>query len=262
MGITLRSPDGQEWVLGVDNEGLLTTVEGTGGAPSSGNSTITLQSVVDYARTFTKLVPIVGVGGFSNEPALTICNDVIQDILSFPYNWKWNRSSAPSFNTVDKQQDYSAAISDFGWLENATIEFTASTDTPKPRADIEVVRNLPRMSTIGDPLKLCMAEDDGTTVVWRVSPVPGSAIWTVYPIYQRRAPIKTALTDTWAPIPDELAFVYRQGFLAHAYKHLGEMQVAQFEYQKFERQIRKALGLKDAEQTNEGFYPEVPIMLG
>jgi len=96
-------------------------------------STLTLQAVVNWSRTFTKLVPIVGVGGFANEPALSICNDVLSEILMGgldpktgrpfgPFPWKWNRKSITSFPTVDKQQDYALNYTDVGYLESCVLE--------------------------------------------------------------------------------------------------------------------------------------------
>lgn len=69
-------------------------------------STITLQSVIDFNRTRTRMVQLVNVGGIPNQPALDICNDVLQTLLSSPNNWKFNKSSLPSFTTVQNQQDY------------------------------------------------------------------------------------------------------------------------------------------------------------
>jgi hypothetical protein len=69
-------------------------------------STVTIQQTVNFALTHTKLVPLVGVGGFSNEPALTIANDTLQEILSAPFNWKFNRKELQMFVTQTNKQDY------------------------------------------------------------------------------------------------------------------------------------------------------------
>lgn len=225
-------------------------------------STITINAVVDWARTQTKMVPIVGVGGFSNEPAMTIANNVIQEMLAYPYNWKFNRTSLTAFDSTEGTQEYtSTSVSNFGWLERAYVEMKASTSTPKPIYQLEVVQSLPKVSEKSDPNKLAYDRDSGSDIILRLDYPASSTVWTVYADYQKKAPLKTALGDTWSPFPDELAFVYRQGFLAMAFKHTGDPRFT-IEYQQFQVAIAKALGLKDAEQEHAGFFPELPIMRG
>ena len=50
--------------------------------------------------------PLIGAGGVPNEPALSICNDVLQTLLSSPYDWKFNKGSILPFTTIPYQQDY------------------------------------------------------------------------------------------------------------------------------------------------------------
>lgn len=69
-------------------------------------STLTLKSVVDFCRTRLRMIQLVGVGGVPDQPALDICNDVLQTLLSSPNNWKFNKTSIPSFTTIQNQQDY------------------------------------------------------------------------------------------------------------------------------------------------------------
>ena len=60
-------------------------------------STRTLKQTVQWAQTLTQMVPIIGVAGFINEPALTICNNVLQEMIQKPYNWKFNSVDGPTF---------------------------------------------------------------------------------------------------------------------------------------------------------------------
>lgn len=227
-------------------------------------STITLQEVVQWAQTFTKLIPIIGVGGYTNEPALSICNDVIQEILSEPYNWKFNSKVAVPFvtDTNANTQDYQQNITDCGWLESCSLEDAVSTQQPKPIEPIEVVRNLRPSSLIGIPEKIAFINENDAGITFRLWPIPSKAkLWNVKPVYQKKAPIKEGLQETWSPIPDELSAVYRQGFLAMAYKHADDPR-ADIEYKKFQMMIQKALGLKDAEGNSEGFVPDFGLFLG
>jgi len=234
-------------------------------------STVTLQNVTDWARTYTKLIPIIGVGGFANEPALSICNNVIQAFLTRPYAWPFNRKTlATPIDTVDKQQDYTlTGVADIGWIERGYVEEKAFTGTPKPIKDLEIVRALPKDSVIGArPFKICKDRESGAgnvdTIV-RVWPLPGTVIWTVNLDYQIKAPLKTTMTGAgtgdWSPIPDELTSVIRQGFLAEALKHADDNR-AMNELNLFYAMLRNALGFEDVGVSHQGFVPDRALMMG
>lgn len=74
--------------------------------PTSTLSTITVQSIINYVRTHIALKSLLGVGGFSNEPGMSIANDVLQYLLSKPFSWKFNRKDLPFFVTQPFIQDY------------------------------------------------------------------------------------------------------------------------------------------------------------
>lgn len=69
-------------------------------------STRTLQSIVDVVQTAKGMKPLVGVGGIINQPALELCNNTLQELLSSPYNWRFNKNSILPFTTIANQQDY------------------------------------------------------------------------------------------------------------------------------------------------------------
>lgn len=227
-------------------------------------STITLQEVVQWAQTFTKLIPIIGVGGYENEPALSICNNVIQEMLSEPYNWKFNSKNAIPFKTdsLNNTQDYVQNITDCGWLEACTRLDQDSTQQPQPIFQIDTVRNLPPSSEVGVPKRIAFINETDASLTFRLWPVPNkSKVWTIQPVYQKKPPLKSGLSDTWSPIPDELAYVYRQGFLAMAYKHADDPRY-DAEYAKFLMMIQKALGFADAEADSDGFFPDGGLFIG
>lgn len=70
------------------------------------SSTITLQTVVNLASTHSDLMPLAGVGGYNQEPALSLCNDTLQDLLSAPHDWKFNAIDMPFLVTANTRQDY------------------------------------------------------------------------------------------------------------------------------------------------------------
>jgi hypothetical protein len=69
-------------------------------------STITVQSIINYTRVHVALKNLLGVGGFSNEPGMSIANDVLQFLLAKPFSWKFNRKDLPFFVTQPFTQDY------------------------------------------------------------------------------------------------------------------------------------------------------------
>ena len=70
------------------------------------NSTITLQNVVNFCSTHADLLPLANVGGYTNEPALSLCNDALSDLITDPNDWVFNRKEMPSLFTCPSKQDY------------------------------------------------------------------------------------------------------------------------------------------------------------
>ena len=116
-----------------------------------GNSTRTLQDVVDGVSAIGDLNPVFkNTGGFANQPAVSIANATMSDLISQRFNWKWNRIKIPPFPLTSNQQDYaSVAVTNLGWLENAVAVDINNTSFPQPTARVEVVRDLPYSSTAG-----------------------------------------------------------------------------------------------------------------
>lgn len=70
------------------------------------NTTLTLQSVVNFASIHAELAPLSNVGGISLEPALSLANDTLQELITKPNAWKFNRFEMPIFVTTTYKQDY------------------------------------------------------------------------------------------------------------------------------------------------------------
>lgn len=113
-----------------------------------GNSTIRLQEVVADAGTLGDVAPSLATGGSSQQPALSIANDVMQAIINGgpggqPYNWKWNRYNLPVFYTNSLQQDYFIpGLVNIGWLESAWAVNINQTSVPKSSFPIEIDKDL------------------------------------------------------------------------------------------------------------------------
>lgn len=117
-------------------------------------SSITLQQVVNSARAYAELTPVLGASGWQQEPALTIANDVMQRFLSEPLNWKFNRAAVQPFQTIALQQDYVTGITNMGWLEQGWRIDINNTSNPKPVFSMETVRDLAMTSTQASPFNI------------------------------------------------------------------------------------------------------------
>lgn len=127
-----------------------------------GNSSTKLQQVVDFVRTNAELSPVLSQGGFSQEPALTIANDVMIAMLAQPFNWKWNRIRMPFFYTNSFQQDYAfTTVNNLAWLEYAILIDINSSSEPKDKYTLETNRDLPETSVqYGRPGQVCWLPND------------------------------------------------------------------------------------------------------
>jgi hypothetical protein len=84
------------------------------------NSNISAQSLLDFARIHAKLIPVIGVGGISGEPGISIVNDVLGEVFAAPYNWKFNRNEMTMFMTRQFVQDYTVSGAIAFVLQNST----------------------------------------------------------------------------------------------------------------------------------------------
>jgi hypothetical protein len=321
-------------------------------------STQTLQQTVNYAATQTDLMPLAGIGGYTNEPALTFANDAVAEILAPPFAWKFNQKTAPIFVTGQGRQDSRFAgacafvlespggvgvelasangvvevgttvtvktldrhnftvgqtvymtgntvaaynstetislnssawsggwvilttptstsftfthassglavsgapgITDFRWLESASMVSELDTSSPRGVDPVQASRKLQTSGTMARPDSVCVSDTSTAGIVLvRFRFAPDSTPWGVSLVYQMKPPVFTALTATWAPIPDEFAYVYRQMFLAKAYANT---QKADVEYKKAQIAVNKALSSDDSEQSDEYFTPAASLM--
>ena len=114
----------------------------------TGNSSIKIRQLVDDARTFGDIAPVLPTGGFSLQPALSIVNDTMTAMLmgspdGEPFNWKWNRIIIPPFYINSYQQDYFIpGLVNLGWLESCTAVYQNLSTFPKNIYPVEVRRDL------------------------------------------------------------------------------------------------------------------------
>jgi hypothetical protein len=126
------------------------------------NSTVTLQNVVDYVSTIGDLMAQLPAGGFSNLQALGLANDVIADLISKRFNWKFNRLVVTPFLTNSLQQDYcTIATKNIGWVESAAAVDINNSALPKPISPVLAVQDIELTSmSLGKPVRVCWMPND------------------------------------------------------------------------------------------------------
>jgi hypothetical protein len=165
-----------------------------------GNSTITLQKIMDGVSAIGDLNPVFNnTGGWADEPALTIGNDVMSELISIRFPWKWNRVRIPPFALTTYQQDYSSPVTGLGWLENGSRVDINNSSYPPPTWPIYVVRDLEASNVMGGwPYQVCWFYNrDLQQGVW-----PGPSIIYTQPIGANTAPSNplTNITDVYGNI--------------------------------------------------------------
>lgn len=321
--------------------------------------TQTIRSVVNFASTHVELMPIADVGGYSNEPAISLANDTVQELCSQPHAWEFNQKNSnllctqvglqeqpfagasaftsaygasiglatdnaisESGNTVTVntlhahnmsvgetvymtgntvaaynstftslptgsawsggwtitavpstttfQFTHATAglansgapgITDFAWLESATMISVFDTAAVPFVWEVQAVRSLKRSSQEGRPRKVAITREAAGVITVRYEYVPTSGVWGLTLTYQAKPPLKTTLSDTWSPFPDEFGFVYRQAFLARCYRYLNHPR-ADAEEQRAQMAIAKALRADDREDIDQYITPVTTIMDG
>jgi hypothetical protein len=112
---------------------------------------------------------------------------------------------------------------------------------------------------------------DGT-VVWTVADPAGAAlrmstlppssgiVWSVYCVYQKKAPKLNSLTSLITPIPDDYSYLFRQGFISMLRKHqdAGDRKSVDA-FQQWLLDLNTALRAADREQQAFSFYPSSGI---
>lgn len=141
-----------------------------------GNSSYTLQNLVDIARTRGDIAPALPTGGAYETVALSAANDAMTEMLAgsakgSPYNWKFNRINIPPFFINSYQQDYASNVVALGWLESCGAYNTSSTQFPKPYRVVEVKKDvLLTNQQTGNLAKIQWMQNDNLTYgTWGVS---------------------------------------------------------------------------------------------
>lgn len=153
-----------------------------------GNSSVSVQSVIDHIVTQGIPSPLSHPAGYGTQLALDIGTDVMSDLISKRFNWKWNRHLAPALYTNSWQQDYPypGTVNTMGWLENADRIDINNTSNPKPLKQITARKDLPLTSYCRGPVSdVCWVYNSEMKLgAW-----PGAGV-TYYPLVTGINPVK------------------------------------------------------------------------
>jgi len=114
------------------------------------SSTVKLQKIVNIAKAFGDIEPVLNVAGTSVELPLMIATDVMNAILSEPFPYKFNDLAVPQFVTNSFQQDYvilypnGSSLTTLSWLERGIAVDINNDAQPKPYRLVECGRQLPQ----------------------------------------------------------------------------------------------------------------------
>lgn len=149
--------------------------------------------------------------GTSNMPIIGIANIVRNIILAAPMQWSFNRGENTSYTLIKDLQDYTLAISDFGYLEAASIK---DPDDGKYYEIPDILNNeaLAKSTTSSRPQTISIHNITGP--VLRFSAVPNKA-YPLYLVYQKVATQFSTTSNPWSPIPDTLSDVYNNMCLGY-----------------------------------------------
>lgn len=218
------------------------------------STTITIQQTLNWCAAFIVGRPSSGVLGFANEPGLTTANKIIGTILAPPFRWSWNRKENSSVTTAQGTTDYAVALSNFGYLERAVYANSALNPSQK-EIQIYQEKALSIEAKQGPPSWIApIFDDDNGNVTFRVSPAPDApgsppANYNLTLTFQQSPVLVTALSQTWAPIPDKLAYLYETAMLAHL-QGMYSAQLFALGMEMFFRQlVGAAEGLSETEKN-------------
>ena len=151
----------------------ITGVNFLGTSVGSQGSTYTIQNLIDRTKSISGIEAVYNtVGGYSEEPALTAANDVMNEICSVNFPHKWNRNQLPQFYTWSWQQDYALVNPDnssvyaFEWLEKGMAINISSSQIPKPWCRVECGRDLPKRTGTYSFNSATQMDDPGYVLSW------------------------------------------------------------------------------------------------
>jgi hypothetical protein len=204
-----------------------------------------LQQSVNYALTYIQYSPLtVGTG---NEPAISIANEIQNTILNAPMTWGWNRNENNSLTINSSNQDYTILLTDFSFLEKATL-----TDTSGNVFEVLDVYNTAALGKAnankkGRPNAISVNfVSYGSSVTLRFMGIPDQT-YTVLLTYQKLVLPFTATSQSWT-IPDQYLDIYNNLFVGEAMAVVDDARANQYRQRGIATLLAKAEGLTEMQK--------------
>jgi hypothetical protein len=183
-----------------------------------------LSDTINYISPFCRYMnPAIGA---SSMPILGIANLVRNIILAAPMIWPWNRNTTDVITTAVGTQDYSTTLSDFSFLEKASL---LDPDETKIYQIPSVMNNdaLAKATVTARPNAIAVQSWGTAAQTFRFSAVPNK-IYPVNLVYQM-LPVNFASTSSpWAPIPDSMSDVYNNLVMGYYMDSCQDGRAAQY----------------------------------
>lgn len=140
----------------------------------------TLQGTINWSQSYIEYSPMTA--GTNFEPAVSIASMIRNTMLSAPFSWAWNRKEDSSKQTQANVQDYSYTLTNFGYLEKASL-----IDSNNKIWEIKDVYNTSALSKGGDSQRphaiAVIINTPGTGFTIRFMGIPDD-VYTIVLTYQ------------------------------------------------------------------------------
>jgi len=140
----------------------------------------TVQTTLNWALAYIQNQPLSNNTGF--EPAASIASIVRNSMMNPPLTWSWNRFEDSSITTTLVDQDYTVALTNFGFIEKASL--TDPAGNVQELKDILNTTPLSKNSTVQRPSAVSVISYvPGVSLKIRFNTIPDKA-YTVNLTYQ------------------------------------------------------------------------------
>jgi hypothetical protein len=215
------------------------------------SSTIQLQRTINRSSQYARLEPLLFAANAANDPAFSNADWVMQTILAPPFAWRWNRTSggspsAPTFTTTIGVTDYEVNLPNFGWLEKATL-YDPTSGYAALELQVELIKAEETLAL--QPQRIATQYDDGEgNITFRLFGSPDQ-VYNVVIEYQNAAQLFTFPTQTWAPIPDYMSFVYNEGMDYKTFEYLADPRMQTSGQLFYQSLAQMSQGLLDSQKN-------------
>jgi hypothetical protein len=163
----------------------------------------TLQQSANWIAGFIQGVPTSAWTG--SEPILSTASMLQALAVTAPLSYSWNRTEDSTTSTVQGTQDYTVSLTNFGYLEKASL-----TDSNGMMWEIPDIRNnqpLAKSTTQARPQVISVITTvPGSSATFRLGGIPDAG-YTLNLTYQKSAVQFIALSNNWV-LPDSMISVY------------------------------------------------------